>query len=87
MPANAGDMGSILGSGRSPREGNDNPLKYSCLGNSMVRGAWQAPEGCRVRHDWAHMHAWFGEYIFFNLEFWEGMYQEHFQIFYILCLL
>ena len=36
---NAGDLGSILGSGRS-REGNDNPLQYSCLENPMDRGAW-----------------------------------------------
>ena len=40
-PANAGDvrgMGLIPGSGRSPGEGNGNPLQYSCLGNSMDRG-------------------------------------------------
>ena len=36
------DMGSIPGSGRSPEEGNGNPLQYSCLENSMDRGAWQA---------------------------------------------
>ena len=41
-PANAGYVGSILGSGRSPGEGNDNPLQYSSLGNPMDRGAWQA---------------------------------------------
>ena len=44
-PANAGDTretGLIPGSGRSPREGNGNPLQYSCLGNSMDRGAWWA---------------------------------------------
>ena len=41
-PANAGDMGSIPGSGRSPGGGNDNPLQYSCLGNPMDRGAWLA---------------------------------------------
>ena len=41
-PANAGDLGSIPGSGRSPREGNGNPLLYSCLGNAMDRGAWWA---------------------------------------------
>ena len=41
-PANAGDLGSIPGSGRSPGEGNGNPLHYSCLGNPMDRGAWQA---------------------------------------------
>ena len=40
--ANAGDADSIPGSGRSPREGNSNPLQYSCLENPMVRGAWQA---------------------------------------------
>ena len=41
-PVDAGDMGSIPGSGRSPGGGNDNPLQYSCLENSMDRGAWQA---------------------------------------------
>ena len=43
LPASAGDardMGSILGSGRSPGEGN--PLQYSCLGSPMDRGAWWA---------------------------------------------
>ena len=39
---NAGDMGSIPGSGRSPGEGNGNSLQYSCLENSMDRGAWWA---------------------------------------------
>ena len=39
---NAGDVGSIPGSGRSPGEGSDNPLQYSCLENSMDRGAWWA---------------------------------------------
>ena len=39
---NAGDLGSIPGSGRSPAEGNGNPLQYFCLGNSMDRGAWWA---------------------------------------------
>ena len=38
---NAGDLGSILRSGRSPGEGNDYPLQYSCLENSMDRGAWR----------------------------------------------
>ena len=44
-PANAGDAGdggSIPGSGRSPGEGHGNPLQYSCLENSMDRGAWRA---------------------------------------------
>ena len=39
---NAGDVGLIPGVGRPPGEGNDNPLQYSCLGNSMDRGAWWA---------------------------------------------
>ena len=39
---NAGTVGSIPGSGRSPGEGNGNPLQYSCLENSMDRGAWRA---------------------------------------------
>ena len=45
LPANtgdAGDTGSIPGSGRSPGGGNGNPLQYSCLENSMDRGAWWA---------------------------------------------
>ena len=37
---NAGYLGSIPGSGRSPGEGNGNPLQYSCLENPMDRGAW-----------------------------------------------
>ena len=41
-PANSRDMGSVPGSGRSPREGNGNPLQYSCLENPMNRGAWLA---------------------------------------------
>ena len=40
LPSNAGDMGSIPGSGRSHGGGNDNPLQYSCLENSMDRGDW-----------------------------------------------
>ena len=37
---NTGDLGLIPGSGRTPGEGNGNPLQYSCLENSMDRGAW-----------------------------------------------
>ena len=40
--SNAGDPGSVPGSGRFPGEGNGNPLQYSCLENLMDRGAWQA---------------------------------------------
>ena len=40
--ASAGEAGSIPGLGRSPGEGNGNPLQYTCLGSSMDRGAWWA---------------------------------------------
>ena len=57
-PASAGDKrdtGSIPGLGRSPGEGNGNPLQYSCLKNPVDRGAWQATVhgvvSQRVRHD------------------------------------
>ena len=39
---NAGDLGSVPGSGRSPGEGNGNPLQDSCLGNPVDRGVWRA---------------------------------------------
>ena len=42
LPANAGDVVSIPGSGRSPGEGNGNPLQYSCLENTTNREAWWA---------------------------------------------
>ena len=42
-PASAGDSDLTLGSGRSPGGGDENALKYSCLGNPMDRGAWR---GC-----------------------------------------
>ena len=47
------DVGSILGSGRSPGGGHDNPLQDSCLGNPMDRGAWwlQSLGSHRVRQD------------------------------------
>ena len=42
LPVNEEDVGSIPGLGRPPGEGNGNPLRYSCLGNSMDREAWRA---------------------------------------------
>ena len=42
LPANAGDVASNRGSGRYLGEGNGNLFQYSCLGNAMNRGAWQA---------------------------------------------
>ena len=52
---NVREPGSIPGSGRSPEEENGNPLQYSCLENSMDRGAWQGYSswGHRVGPDWA----------------------------------
>ena len=41
-PANTRDVGLIPGSGKSPREGNGNPLQYSCLENPLDRAAWWA---------------------------------------------
>ena len=50
---NAGDLGLIPGLGRSPGEGNGNPLQYSCLENRMDKGAWRATVHgvARVRND------------------------------------
>ena len=49
---NAGDLSSIPGLGRSPREGNGYSLQYSCLENLMDRGAWQAiVHGVKKRYD------------------------------------
>ena len=50
---NEGDPGSIPGSGRSPGEGNGNPLQYSCLENSMNGGAWwgYSPRGQTLLSD------------------------------------
>ena len=62
-PTNAGDTGDtalIPGSERSPGEGNDNPLQYSCLGNPMDREASQEAlcmESQRVGHNWVTEHA------------------------------
>ena len=55
LPVHTGDLSSIPGLGRSLGVGNSNPLQYSCLGNPMDRGAWQATvHGLqRVRHDLA----------------------------------
>ena len=50
-PANEGDTGSVPGLGRSPGEGNGNPLQYSCLGNPMDRGArWATVHGVTKSH-------------------------------------
>ena len=61
LPANAGDMGSIPRLGRSPGEGNGNPLQYSFLENPMDRGAWQTTEhgvakSWTWQSNWVHTH-------------------------------
>ena len=53
-------MGSIPGSERSPEEGNGNPLQYSCLENSMDRGAWEATD-----HGIAKSQTWLSNFIYF----------------------
>ena len=55
--ANAGDTGSIAGSGRSPREGSGNLLQYSCLENPTDRGAWQATVH-EVAKRWTPLSLW-----------------------------
>ena len=60
LPASAGDardISSIPGSGRSPKDGNGNPLQYSCLENVMDRGAWRAIV-CGVEKSWARQSDW-----------------------------
>ena len=56
---NVGGLGSFPGLGRSPGEGNGNPLQCSCLENPIDRGAWQAtrPWGCRVGYNWVTKHS------------------------------
>ena len=51
---NSGSLGLILGTGRSHGEGNDYPLQYSCLENSMDRGAWRAMVH-RVAKSWTQL--------------------------------
>ena len=57
MPAKAGDVGSIPGLGRLPGGGHGIPLQYSCLGNPMDRGAWQATVH-RIPKTWTWLSYW-----------------------------
>ena len=60
-PANAGDtgdVGSILGLGRSPGAGNGNPLQDSCLENPMDRGAWGAIQSVGSQKRWTQLRDW-----------------------------
>ena len=61
----AGDPHSIPGLGRSPGEGNDNPLQYSCLENSVDRGAWWATV-LGVMKSWTWL-----SYFTFTLHWWQ----------------
>ena len=68
---NAGDPGSISGLGRSPGEGNGNPLQYSCLENPMDKepGGLQPMGSQRVGHDWAtSLHFMLGIICYHHLE-------------------
>ena len=66
--ASMGDTVSIPGSGRSPAEGNGNPLQCSCLGNSRTEdpGGLQSMGSQRVRQNWACMHAQLGKLLNFS---------------------
>ena len=59
---NAGDLGSVPGLRNSSGEGNGNPLQYSCLENSMDRGAWQA-----TVHGAQRVRQWLSDFHFFSL--------------------
>ena len=68
-PANTGDEGPIPGSGRSPGEGNGNPLQHSCLGNRMERGAWRATVHGVAELDMAeHLHNTTGGVLLYTWE-------------------
>ena len=65
---NAGDPGSIPGLGRSPGEGNGNPLQYSCLENPINRGAWWATvHGVTKSRIWLSNFTFFLSFFFFRL--------------------
>ena len=76
---NAGDLGAIPGSGRSPGEGDGNPLQYSCLENPMDGGAWwlQSMGLQRAGQDWATSLIAFIKYcIFYKLMFMAVLHQS-----------
>ena len=60
LPVNVGDTDSIPGLGRSPGEGNGNPLQYSCLGNSTDRGLQSTESQRWDTTEHAHMHVIWG---------------------------
>ena len=69
---NVGDLGSVPGSGRSPGEGNGNPLQYSCLENPMDRGAWWATVH-GVTKSWSGLSEW---HSLFHLRLWDTSEKE-----------
>ena len=70
---NVGDLGSIPWLGRSPGEGNGYPLQYSCLENSMDRGAWQA-----IVHGVAKSWTWKSDFHFTSLHFSQSLFISKF---------
>ena len=80
--ANAGDArdsGSIPGSGRSPGVGNGNPLQYSCLENSLDRGAWLATvHGVAKSHTW--LSNWTHTHMYTHMYIRKHMYMSHFPV-------
>ena len=69
----AGNLGSIPGLGRSPGEGSDYPLQYSCLENSMDKGAWQT-----TAHGISKSRPWLREWHFHCFLYkWESKYLAH----------
>ena len=82
-PANAGDtrdVGLIPGLGRSPGEGNGNPLQYSFLENSMDRGAWQATVH-RVAKSQTQLNDGVHTHTYTHIGLSQGQYDKVFKIF------
>ena len=71
LPCNAGDLGLIPGSGRSPGEGNGNPLQYSCLENPMDGGAWWA-----TVHGVTKSQTRLSNFTFFHFASWKKSYDQ-----------
>ena len=75
LPANAGDAGDtglIPGLGKSPGEGNGNPLQYFCMENSMDRGVWRVTVyGVAKRQTWlsTHTHIYIPLYMYHSFNF------------------
>ena len=94
LPANAGDTidsGLIPGSGRSPRVGNGNPLQFSCLENSLDRGAWLATVHGVTKSqtrlsDWIHthtqihIHMYICIYTHIHIRIYINIYMNHFSV-------